>query len=346
MTKQVLLAATSLSKIYKVKNETEGSFGWMLDLIAPEYEETQALEDVSFSLYEGDCVGLLGANGAGKSTLIKILCGVQGATSGSVSVLGKTPSNFNRDILKSIGVVFGHKSSLWWDLPVRDSFNAVRKIYEIDELAYSNNLAVLIGALRIENVLNTPVRSLSLGERVKCEIAAKLLYEPKILFLDEPTIGLDALAKIQLRQYIKEYVSQKSCAVFLTSHDARDIEDCCNRVLMLDEGCLRYDGPIESLIQNGELPHVLKIRPNSDAFSEEELRFLKLQLNQHYHPTDFLEVSNKNLAIRAAKNGKESSDLRFIGDLINANFDFQLELVRPSLENIVINEYKNSECIK
>ena len=334
-----LLSLNNVSKIYKTKKKHIGKFGWLLDLIKPTFEEKHALKGVSFNMYEGECVGLLGPNGAGKSTLIKILSGIQKQSCGDVTILGQDPSTRRQKLLYKLGVVFGHKSSLWWNLPVIDSFNAIKKIYKIDEHLYKKNFSELIDAFQLHKILDSPVRSLSLGERVKSEIAANLLYSPKILLLDEPTIGLDALAKTQLRLYIKRYVSEKNCGVLITSHDTRDIEECCSRVILLNNGVIRFDGTVSDLAENAKLPNVLKIRSYSDIFSPEDYSFIIKTLERHAVSNEILSMTDQEIIVKINSKYLGATNIPYIAELVSSNVQFQIDFVRPSLEAIMLNEY-------
>jgi ABC-2 type transport system ATP-binding protein len=338
-----LLSLHNISKTYRVKNERTGKISWLRDLFQPNFKEKLALNSVSLNILEGECVGLLGPNGAGKSTLIKILCGIQKPSSGKVSMLGQDPTIGKHKLLCNVAVVFGHKSSLWWNLPVIDSFEAIKKIYKIDEPLYKINFSELVEAFQLHGVLNSPVRALSLGERVKCEIASKLLYSPKIILLDEPTIGLDALAKTQLRLYIKHYVREKNCGVLITSHDTRDIEECCNRVILLNYGEVKFNGSVNSLAEKVKMPNVLKIRSYSDTFSEKDHSFIINVLEKHSISNEIISVTNKEITIKINSEYLGTTNIQCIGDLMNSDIQFQIDFIRPSLETIILSEYIKQE---
>jgi ABC-2 type transport system ATP-binding protein len=192
-------------------------------------------------------VGYIGPNGAGKSTTIKVMSGILVPDKGNCTIMGYTPWKERVEYVKHIGVVFGQRSQLWWDVPVIDSFELLRDIYKVSQVEYENNLKLLVDSLDLQELLNSPVRQLSLGQRMRCEIAASLLHSPKILFLDEPTIGLDAVSKIAVRDFIKKINQEKGVTVILTTHDMSDIEALANRVILIGKGMLLYDGGLREL---------------------------------------------------------------------------------------------------
>ena len=207
----------------------------------------EALRGVSFSLEAGELVGYIGPNGAGKSTTIKILSGILTPDGGECRVLGRTPWKERARHVRHIGVVFGQRSQLWWDLPVADSFALLRDIYRLSEAEYRRTLKELADALDLAPLLATPVRQLSLGQRMRCELAASLLHEPELLFLDEPTIGLDAATKLSVRDFILRINREKGTTVILTTHDMDDVEALCRRVMVIGEGRLLLDGDVAAL---------------------------------------------------------------------------------------------------
>jgi ABC-2 type transport system ATP-binding protein len=231
-----VISARSVGKEYRLKVSGNSKSNWISNFIFPKFKRKIALSDFNLDLGESSCLAILGPNGAGKTTLIKILCGIQSADNGSVLVLGRDPYKRGADFYKKIGVVLGHKSSLWWDLPVIESFKFCRSIYEIENNKYKKNLKELTENLRLEALLSQSVRTLSLGERVKVELACALLHGPELLFLDEPTIGLDVMAKSELRQHINHVKNKYKVSIVLTSHDVGDVEACCDEVVILNRG--------------------------------------------------------------------------------------------------------------
>jgi ABC-2 type transport system ATP-binding protein len=212
-----------------------------------EHTIVEALKDITFTIEPGEIVGYIGPNGAGKSTTIKIMSGILVPDGGTCSIMGFTPWKNRVEYVNNIGVVFGQRSQLWWDVPVIDSFELLKDIYNVPPQEYKTTLDLLIETLELKDIINAPVRQLSLGQRMRCEIAASLIHNPKILFLDEPTIGLDAVSKIAVRQFIKTINQEKGVTVVLTTHDMNDIEALANRVILIGKGSLLYDGKLEEL---------------------------------------------------------------------------------------------------
>lgn len=242
-----MIEVESLNKSFKVVKRGAGLGAAVKSLIKPEYTTVQALEDISFKINEGEIVGYIGPNGAGKSTTIKIISGILVPDSGKCNILGNTPWENRVKHVQNIGVVFGQRSQLWWDVPVIDSFNLLKDIYKIPDKAFKENLDLLTSTLDLSTLLSTPVRQLSLGQRMRCEIGASLLHNPKILFLDEPTIGLDAVSKIAVRNFIKTINKEKKVTVILTTHDMNDIEALAERIILIGKGKILLDGTLTEL---------------------------------------------------------------------------------------------------
>ena len=242
-----MITVEGLCKTFKVAKRTAGFKAACRSLFRREYVAVEALRDVSFQIREGEIVGYIGPNGAGKSTTIKIMSGILVPDKGKCSILGRTPWQDRISHVKHIGVVFGQRSQLWWDVPVLDSFELLRDIYQIPQPEYKRNVDTCVETLDLSDVLYKPVRQLSLGQRMRCEIAASLLHSPRILFLDEPTIGLDAVSKIAVRQFIKTMNAEKKVTVILTTHDLSDIEALTDRILLIGKGDILYDGDLPDL---------------------------------------------------------------------------------------------------
>lgn len=242
-----MIAVEGLCKTFKVAKRSAGFKAAAKALFKREYTHIEALSDVSFNISEGEVVGYIGPNGAGKSTSIKVMSGILMPDGGKCTVMGRTPWKERIAHVRNIGVVFGQRSQLWWDVPVIDSFELLKDIYKIPQPEYKKNLDLLVEMLDIGNFMNNPVRQLSLGQRMRCEIAASLLHNPRILFLDEPTIGLDAVSKIAVRQFIKGINKEKKVTVILTTHDMNDIEALAERILLIGKGRILCDGGIGSL---------------------------------------------------------------------------------------------------
>ena len=242
-----MITVKGLSKSFKVPKRSSGLRQAFKSLFYREYTLVEALNDITFSIEPGEIVGYIGPNGAGKSTTIKVMSGILVPDHGTCNIMGYTPWKDRAQYVKNIGVVFGQRSQLWWDVPVIDSFELLRDIYKVSESEYKTNLELLVEILELKDLIYTPVRQLSLGQRMRSEIAASLLHSPKILFLDEPTIGLDAVSKIAVRNFIKEYNRERKLTVILTTHDMNDIEALANRIILIGKGHLLFDGKLGDL---------------------------------------------------------------------------------------------------
>ncbi len=236
-----------LNKEFKVLQRESGLKNAFKSFVKRKYKIIKAVDDISFQIEKGEIVGYIGPNGAGKSTTIKMLTGILKRDSGNIVVNGYDPFKDRIKYVKDIGVVFGQKSQLWWDIPVIESFDLIKSIYKISNKDYQENLEELIQMLDLKEFLNTPVRSLSLGQRMRAELAASLLHNPSILFLDEPTIGLDAVSKVSVRKFIKEINKKRNVTVILTSHDMNDIEALTNRLIVIGNGKKLYDGTLSGI---------------------------------------------------------------------------------------------------
>ncbi|MFD1774661.1 ABC transporter ATP-binding protein [Paenibacillus rhizophilus] len=238
-----------LRKTFKVQKNRGGLKGAFVDLFKREYNEVTAVKDISFQIPEGEICGYIGENGAGKSTTIKMLTGILVPTSGRLTVGGYVPYEEREKFVRNIGVVFGQRSQLWWDIGVIESFELLRKVYRVEEADYKKRLDELVERLELQELLNRPVRKLSLGQRMRCELVAALLHNPSIVFLDEPTIGLDIVVKSEIRSFLKDMNREHGTTILLTTHDLQDIEALCSRVIMLDDGSIIYDGGLDELKQ-------------------------------------------------------------------------------------------------
>ncbi|MBD5545236.1 MAG: ATP-binding cassette domain-containing protein [Lachnospiraceae bacterium] len=242
-----MITMENVCKSYKVAKRNAGLGEACKALFHREYQVIHALSDVSFTIQDGEMVGYIGPNGAGKSSTIKILSGILTPDSGTVIVDGRIPYKNRMEHVREIGVVFGQRSQLWWDVPVIDSFELLKDIYSIPKEKYNNNLEELTELLCLTELLRSPARQLSLGQRMRCEIAASLLHSPKILFLDEPTIGLDAVSKIAVREFIQKQNEIHKTTVILTTHDMQDIEALSKRILLIGKGNILLDGTLEDI---------------------------------------------------------------------------------------------------
>jgi len=234
-------------------------------LFSRQHEQIHALQDVSFTIKEGEMVGYIGPNGAGKSTTIKILCGILTPDDGFCEINGLVPWRQRLQHVRDIGVVFGQRSQLWWDVPVIDSFELIRDIYKVDTAIYKRNLDEMVALLDLSEIIKTPTRNLSLGQRMRCELAASLLHNPKILFLDEPTIGLDAVSKIAVRGFIRKLNAEYNTTIILTTHDMLDIEAITERILLIGKGRILLDGSMSELQRRFSSERTLIVDYNGSA---------------------------------------------------------------------------------
>lgn len=278
-----IIEVEHLMKDFMIAKRETGFLGAVKSLVKREHIKKEAVKDISFSIGEGEMVGYIGPNGAGKSTTIKMLTGILVPSSGSVMVNGIIPYENRQENAKNIGVVFGQRTQLWWDLPTIESFELLKEIYQVSAKRYKENMDTFTEILGLDEFLNTPVRQLSLGQRMRADIAASLLHDPPILFLDEPTIGLDVIAKEKMRTFIKEINNERKITVILTTHDMEDIEKLCERMILIDHGQKVYDGEIAVvkerfgktrtlIVDLEESSHSLQLK-GGEVFKEEASRF-------------------------------------------------------------------------
>ncbi|MFF8994845.1 ATP-binding cassette domain-containing protein [Streptomyces sp. NPDC014983] len=245
------IALDQVEKVFSVRRKT--------GFLRRERHEVRAVDSLSFTVARGEMVGYIGPNGAGKSTTIKMLTGILTPSGGRLRVAGIDPSRERSRLARRIGVVFGQRTTLWWDLPLIDSYRLAHRMYRIPDARYRQNLDRLVELLELRTLLDTPVRQLSLGQRMRGDIAAALLHEPEVLYLDEPTIGLDVVSKAKVRGFLRELNTASGTTVLLTTHDLQDIEQLCSRVMVIDHGRLMYDGPLTGLHEAGESERTLVV---------------------------------------------------------------------------------------
>ncbi|MDO8639697.1 MAG: ATP-binding cassette domain-containing protein, partial [bacterium] len=244
-----VISISNLSKHYEVHKKEPGLSGSLKSLFARKYETIKAVDEISFEINEGELVGFIGPNGAGKTTTLKCLSGLLYPTKGKISVLGFTPFDRKKEFLKQISLIMGQKNQLWWDLPAVDTFLLNKEIYEIPNNQYKKILDELLVLLEVTDLIKVPVKKLSLGQRMKMELIAALLHSPKVLFLDEPTIGLDVVMQKKLREFIREYNKRYKATIILTSHYMGDVEELCKRVIVINYGKIIFDGEISNLVK-------------------------------------------------------------------------------------------------
>jgi len=329
-----LIKVRGLTKDYRLIKKREGVTGGLVDLIRPRKELLRAVENVSFDIPAGDMVGYIGANGAGKSTTIKMLTGILTPTSGSVTVGGLVPWKQRLQYTRHIGVVFGQRTQLWWDLAVVESFRLLKKIYEVDDATYDRQMKIFNDLLEVGDYLHQPVRKLSLGQRMRCDLAAALLHRPKVLFLDEPTIGLDVLAKENVRVFLREICEREGVTVILTTHDLGDIEQLCRRVIIIDKGRVHFDGELDHLRRRvGRLVRMtVELR---DSATSEELAGITTGLPVVWE-------AGEGLLHHAEFNRVEVPGAEVIKRLVNERHVTELHMAEPAIDEVVREIYRQS----
>jgi ABC-2 type transport system ATP-binding protein len=276
-----LIQVRELSKHFRTYHRREGIWGGLQNLFVRDYKTIAAVDRVSFTIDRGEMVGYIGPNGAGKSTSIKMLTGILVPTSGEAVVNGFVPYRQRRRYVKTIGVVFGQRTQLWWDIAVIESFKLLRRIYDVSRSDFDARMELFNSILGIKDYLNTPVRKLSLGERMRCDLAAALLHNPPLLFLDEPTIGLDVVAKHHIREFLREINREFHTTVLLTTHGMDDIEELCRRILIIDHGKVLFDGELrelkQRLLRTKQIKFVVKDRADGEGLSRFAIDGVELQ---------------------------------------------------------------------
>ncbi|MCT2536312.1 ATP-binding cassette domain-containing protein [Aquibacillus koreensis] len=329
-----IIHVEQLRKEFKSYSSRSGLKGAFRDLFTRNYKIMPAVNDISFQVQPGEMVGYIGENGAGKSTSIKMLTGILTPTSGMVSVNGMNPHKERERFVQTIGVVFGQRSQLWWDIAVQESFRLLKKVYNVSDQAYKDHMEHVIESLDIGPLLDKPVRKLSLGQRMRCELAAALLHNPTLLFLDEPTIGLDVLVKLKIRNFLKEMNERYNTTILLTTHDLSDIEALCDRVIMLDEGSVIYDGKLAQLRSNwGEGKQI------QFQFADSNITELKLSMVCNELPVEWVQGNRNNIWIASVKND-ESVISALIGKVVAAHKITDIKIQEITTEEIIRNIYE------
>ncbi len=280
-----VIEVSNLTKSFKIYKKQPGIVGSLQSFFQRQYYEKKAVNNVSFEIEEGELVGFIGPNGAGKTTTLKCLSGLICPSAGKVSVLGYDPFARNYDFLRKISLVMGQKNQLWWDLPPMESFLLNKEIYQVKDIDFKKNIEELAELMDIKEILNVQVRKLSLGQRMKCELVGQLIHTPKVLFLDEPTIGLDVVMQQRLRNFIKKYNQRYQATIILTSHYMEDVEELCKRVIIIDHGKKLYDGKLAEISQKFSQHKIIKIIFNKEVAKKE---LDKLGIVKYY---DYPEVT-------------------------------------------------------
>ena len=315
-----------VSKSFKVVKREKGFKNALKSFFKREYITVDAARDINFSIEKGEIVGYIGPNGAGKSTTIKILSGILLPDQGSVRVGNLDPAKDRKKYVKNIGVVFGQRSQLWWDIPANDTFELLKDMYDIEESNYEKTKNELVKLLRLEKIINIPVRQLSLGERMRLEIAASLLHQPEILFLDEPTIGLDAISKKIVREFIKKLNQNFKTTVILTTHDMSDIEALAKRIILIGKGEILYDGTLQKLKNKYGNNKMVKI------FTKDKVEVNKKGI------TDFSKKEYGYEFIIDVNELTISDFLKYISTRINID---DIEIDNANIDDIIVKTYED-----
>lgn len=329
-----IIEVKDLKKEYKITLKKEGLAGAFLSLINPKYEIKDAVKGIGFNIEKGEMVGYIGANGAGKSTTIKMLTGILTPTSGKILINGLVPTKDRIKNNMKIGAVFGQRTQLWWDIPVIESYKLIQKIYEIPNEIYKENLEYFSKNLDLKELLNIPVRQLSLGQKMRCEIAAAFLHNPEIVYLDEPTIGLDFMVKEKIRKFIKQLNKERNTTVILTTHDLQDIEEICGRIIIIDNGSIIFDGALD------------KIKDEFSKYTVANILFKEITpelrnfLNNENIDFEILSIDENSLNIKFNRNNITIAGI--FSNLSNYGTILDLNIQDVSIETIVKTLYEKN----
>lgn len=330
-----MIRVENLSKDFKINKKYAGFKGAIKSFFTSEYTVKKAVDNISFEINDGEIVGYIGANGAGKSTTIKMMTGILKPTNGIVSVNGLVPYENREKNAKNIGVVFGQKTQLWWDLPISETFSLLKDIYDVSDEDFNERMSFLKEVLELDEFFLSPVRTLSLGQRMRADLAAALIHNPKVIYLDEPTIGLDVVVKERVRKAIKEINEKYNTTIILTTHDLNDIEELCSRIIIIDKGKKIYDGEINGVKEKfGYLTTVeiqIKEEINLENFNE---------FNEMKDDCEFkLNFNENKLSITFNKNKISSSEI--IGRVMKKLSVIDFAVKETSIEDIVKKMYRN-----
>lgn len=314
-----MIKVENLSKEFKSNKKYPGFKGAIKSFFSREYIIKKAVDNISFEIEDGEIVGYIGANGAGKSTTIKMMTGILSPSSGTISINGLIPYEDREKNAKDIGVVFGQRTQLWWDLPLSETFSLLKDIYDVNDKDYKERMEFLNEVLEINEFILSPVRTLSLGQRMRADLAAALLHNPKIIYLDEPTIGLDVVVKEKVRSAIKEINKKYGTTVILTTHDLNDIEELCNRIIIIDNGIKIYDGSLSDI--KGSYGYITTI----------EVQVKNLKGNEKFDINNEMNISKENLEMKVLEN---KIIVRF-----NRNFTNQAEIISKIISKFDILDF-------
>jgi ABC-2 type transport system ATP-binding protein len=316
-----VIKVTSLVKEFKTVKKKKGLKGAFINLFKADTSILRAVNDINFKIDSGEIVGFIGPNGAGKSTTIKMLCGILHPTSGNILINGLSPHKERKKVVQNLGVVFGQRTQLNWDLRLGETFELLKRIYQIDSKVFDDNMRMMNDVLKIDEIINTPVRQLSLGQRMRGDLAAAMLHSPDILFLDEPTIGLDIQAKNAIREFILDINRKRKTTVILTTHDLGDVEKLCSRLVVINHGVIVQDAPINELIDKMAPYRILAIDLSEEA-------------SDTCHPLAEVILKDKlKISYRFNKNAITASQL--IADLTDKLKIRDLSIQEPNIEDMI-----------
>ena len=327
-----LIEVENLVKTYKIMQKQDGLVGYFKNLIRPKYKELKAVKGINFNIEEGELVGYIGENGAGKSTTIKMLTGLLTPTSGKVIVNSIVPNEKRIENNKNIGAVFGQKTQLWWDLPVIESLRLIKQMYKLPDGEYRKNLKKFTEILELDELLDKQVKNLSLGQKMRCEIAATFIHNPKIVYLDEPTIGLDVFVKENIRKFIKDINKEKNTTVILTTHDLKDIEDVCNRIILLDKGTIIYDGEKQKF----------KDTYGKYIFAELVVNNKNISLSENMKTSSFEIIEETDTNIKIRFNHEKTTIMQIMNEISKYCMVEDIHMRESELEDILKEIYKGA----
>ena len=325
-----MIYVNNVTKEFKKVVKNPGIKGSVQSLFNRKFETVKAVDDITFEVPKGEILGFIGANGAGKSTTIKMLTGILTPTSGDIRINDQIPYKNRKKYVQEIGVVFGQRTQLWWDLPLTETFTVLKQIYQIEENAFKKRMTFLNEVLELNDFIKSPVRTLSLGQRMRADLAASMLHNPKVLFLDEPTIGLDVAVKNNIRKAITQINQEEKTTIILTTHDLNDIETLCKRIVMIDKGHLMYDGSLTQMKeQYGKFREI-----NMSLFHYED--FDKFDLAKEFN------LKDEDLKINR---GKEKVTLTFNSEAVSVSNMLSGILAHTKVKDISVNDVNIEEIV-
>lgn len=331
-----MIYVENLKKEFKKTIKDPGLKGSIKSFFKPQNEIITAVKDVSFHVPKGEVLGFIGPNGAGKSTVIKMLTGILTPTSGRCEINGQIPYKNRKNYVKEIGVVFGQRTQLWWDLALRETYTVLKEIYEVEDSAYKKRMAFLNEVLELEDFITSPVRTLSLGQRMRADIAASLLHSPKVLFLDEPTIGLDVVVKDNIRKAIKAINAEENTTVILTTHDLKDVENLCERIVMIDKGSKVFDGEISDLKKKiGQSRELTFVPEKTNALKE-------LDFKKEFKLSDEdIDISDNGVSVTVRFNSGKVSVERMLNYTLSKIHVKDISVSDADIEEIIKSIYRS-----